>query len=186
MEDGLIVDMYLKRDESAIDQTAQKYGHKLRAIALRILEDDPSSEECENDTYLEAWNLIPPNEPRTYLFPFLGRITRHLALDMCRKRSAAKRSAVLCELSDEMSECLSSSDNTESQIDTMAFTETVNEFLKGLPKEQRMLFVRRYWYFDTVSDLSSGFGWSRSKVKTTLFRLREKLRGHLEKEGYRL
>ena len=184
MEDSLIVDMYLNRDESAIGLTEQKYGSKLRSLALRILEDGPSSEECENDTYLQAWNLIPPNEPRTYLFPFLGRITRHLALDMCRKRSASKRSAVLCELSDEITECVSPSSDPDRRIDTITFTEAVNSFLEGLSAEQRILFVRRYWYFDTISDLSARFGWSQSKVKTTLFRLRERLRGHLEKEGY--
>ena len=186
MEDSRIVDMYLSRDESAISHTSDKYGRKLRSLAWRILENTSESEECENDTYLEAWNLIPPNEPRTYLFPFLGRITRHLALDMCRKRSAAKRSAILCELSDEMEECLPAEEGPDSKTDSIVLMDGINSFLGNLSEEQRILFVRRYWYFDPVSDLCSRFGWSQSKVKTTLFRLREKLRDHLRKEGFEL
>lgn len=186
MEDSRIVDMYLSRDESAISRTSEKYGTRLRTLALRILGDLPSSEECENDTYLEAWRSIPPNEPRTYLFAFLGRITRHLAIDVCRKRSASKRSALLCELTEEMKECIPSEDSPESRTDAIVLTDFVNSFLKGLSSEQRIMFVRRYWYFDSIADLSLKYGWSQSKVKTALYRLREKFRDHLNKEGYEI
>ena len=186
MDDSRIVDLFLSRDESAIAQTSEKYGRRLRSLALHVLEDLSSSEECENDTYMEAWRLIPPNEPRSYLFPFLGRITRHLAIDMCKKRSAAKRSALLCELSDEMEECIPSGADSDSSVDTIVLTDAVNSFLKSLNSEQRTLFIRRYWYFDSVTELSSRYGWTQSKVKTTLFRLRERLRDHLKKEGFEL
>ena len=186
MDDSKIVDMYLSRDENVISMTSEKYGSRLRSMALRILGDLPSSEECENDTYLKAWGLIPPNEPRTYLFAFLGRITRHLAIDTCRKRSASKRSALLCELTDEMAECIPDKASTESAADSIALKEAVNSFLKSLSSEQRIMFIRRYWYFDSVSDLCSRCGWSQSKVKTSLYRLREKFRNHLEKEGFEI
>ena len=88
MDDGSIVDLYLARDETAIARTSEKYGAALRTLANRILDDEPASEECENDTYLETWNRIPPHEPRDYFFPFLGRIARHLAIDRCRRRDA--------------------------------------------------------------------------------------------------
>ena len=106
MEDSSIVDLYLLRDEAAISETARKYGPKLRALADRILHDLPAAEECENDAYLQAWRSIPPHEPRTYLFPFLGRIVRHLAIDESRRRSIDKRSAEFCELTGELAECL--------------------------------------------------------------------------------
>ena len=102
MDDERIIDLYFARDESAIRETADKYGARLRAIAYAILEDRESAEECENDVYLEAWKRIPPNEPRGYLFEYLGRITRHLAIDECRRRNALKRQIVYCELTKEM------------------------------------------------------------------------------------
>ena len=105
MDDSQIVELYLSRDESAIAQTSQKYGTKLRRIAQNILTDIDASEECENDAYLQTWNLIPPNEPRTYLFAFVGRIIRHLAIDRLRHDSRRKRYALYCELTDEMQEC---------------------------------------------------------------------------------
>ena len=106
MEDTNIVDLFLERNESAISETKAKYGSQLQRIANSILKNRLSAEECENDTYLEAWNRIPPNEPRTYLFAFLGQIIRHLAIDECRRNTARKRHALFCELTNEMEECL--------------------------------------------------------------------------------
>ena len=113
MDDAKIVDLYLARDESAISHTADKYGTRLRQIANHILDDRESAEECENDTYFEAWNRIPPHEPRTYLFAFLGRIARHLAIDVCRRNTSQKRKALFCELTAEMEECVSDGNNVE-------------------------------------------------------------------------
>ena len=113
MDDSKIVELYLSRDESAISQTAQKYGTNLRQIANSILNNMASAEECENDTYLEAWNRIPPNEPRTYFFAFLGKIIRHLAIDECRKKTSQKRHALFCELTAEMEECIPSHADVE-------------------------------------------------------------------------
>ena len=184
MDDSKIVDLYLSRDESAISQTSQKYGLKLRRIANRILNNMESAEECENDTYLETWNRIPPHDPRNYFFAFLGKIARHLAIDECRKKSSKKRYALFCELTKEMEECLPGDNNAEETTDLEALERTINAFLKTCSEEQRNLFVRRYWYFDSIPEISQRFGYSQSKVKTTLFRLREGLKQHLEKEGY--
>ena len=184
MEDGQIVDLYLSRDESAIEQTAAKYGLKLRHLAERILADPPSAEECENDTYLEAWQRIPPNEPRTYLFAFLSRITRHLAIDLCRYRSSQKRSAIVTELTTEMEEVLSSGSRTEDSVEIKELSRSINQLLSRCTEEQQVLFVRRYFYLDSIAEISSRLHLSESKVKTTLFRLRSKLKSFLEKEGY--
>ncbi len=177
MEDTNIVDLYLERDETAISCTAQKYGKRLGNIARNIVEDSGTSEECVNDTYLEAWNSIPPHEPRTYLFAFLGRITRHIALDFCRRRNASKRSANYCELTSEIENCSPGSSRTENLTDEAELAKCLDAFLAG---------VNRYWYFDSVADISSSMNLSQSKVKTTLFRLREDLRKHLEKGGFGL
>lgn len=184
MDDSKIVDLYLSRDESAISQTSQKYGLKLRRIANQILNNMESAEECENDTYLETWKRVPPHEPRSYLFAFLGKIVRHLAIDECRKNASQKRYALFCELTQEMEECLPSDNNTEEAADLEVLEQAINAFLKTCSEEQRNLFVRRYWYFDSIPEISRLYGYSQSKVKTTLFRLREGLKRHLEKEGY--
>lgn len=106
LDDNRIVDLYLSRDEAAISQTSEKYGSRLRNVAYGIVEDLHTAEECENDTYMEAWNSIPPHEPKSYLFAFLARITRHIALDFCKERSRLKRSAFISELSAEMEQCI--------------------------------------------------------------------------------
>lgn len=186
MEDAEIVALFLARDEHAISETANKYGEALRRLAGRILRDPADAEECENDTYREAWALIPPHEPCGYFYPFLARITRHLAIDRCRKASAQKRAALTVELTREMADCIPSPGDAFETLDEKALTETINRFLSALPEEQRNLFLRRYWFFDPVKDIAKRCGCSQSKVKTTLFRLREQLRAFLEKEGYEL
>lgn len=186
MEDEQIVELYLRREESALARTAEKYGPRLRALAQNIVEDAPTAEECENDAYWEAWNAIPPHEPRDYLYPFLARITRHIALNRCRDRSRLKRDAKLAELSQELETCIPSPDDVEGHMDALELSEAVNGFLAGLSAEKRVLFLRRYWYLDSVSAIADRFHLSQSKVKTTLFRLRGQLRDYLIKEGYTL
>lgn len=184
MDDSVIVDLYLQRDEVAICKTAGKYGNKLRMLAWGILRDQETAEECVNDTYLEAWNSIPPHEPRSYLFPFLARITRHISLNRCRDRDRLKRSAFVCELSAEMEQCIPSPDDLECRMDVIALSEAINGFLRMLDQERRNIFIRRYWYLDSVADIGKRFGVTQSKVKTTLFRCRMQLKEYLEKEGY--
>lgn len=184
MDDSKIIELFLKRDETAIKQSAEKYGIRLRALSYGIVNDRQTAEECENDTYMEAWNTIPPNEPRDYLYAYLARIIRHLSLNYCRDRSRLKRSAHICELSAELEQCLPALDDVEKFIDGMSICDTINGFLASLDAEKRNIFVRRYWYLDSVAYISEHFGLSESKVKTTLFRCRKELRKHIEKEGY--
>ena len=186
MEDGRIVELYLQRDETAIEQTSAKYGIRLRGLAYGIVRDRQAAEECENDTYLQAWNSIPPHEPKDYFYAFLARIARHISLNFCRDRSRLKRSAFLCELTAEMEECIPAPDDAQCRLDDIVFGEAINGFLRTLSEETRNLFVRRYWYLDSVSDLAKRFSLSESNVKTMLFRCRNRLREHLEKEGYTL
>ena len=184
MDDSKIVELYLSRNESAISHTAQKYGSKLRKIADNILNNKASAEECENDTYLEAWKLIPPNEPKSYLFAFLGKIARHLAIDECRRNTSQKRHVLFCELTQEMEECIPGQSNVEGDIEADSLSHAISSFLGYCSEEQRNVFVRRYWFFDTVSEICKRYGFSQSKVKTMLYRMREGLRDYLEKEGY--
>lgn len=186
MDDSRIVELYLLRDETAINQTAGKFGSRLRALAYRIVNDRQTAEECENDTYLEAWNAIPPHEPRSYLYAFLARITRHIALNCCRDRSRLKRSAYICELNAEMEQCIPAPGDARCRIDDMALREAINGFLGTLGDEKRYLFIRRYWYLDSIAEISKGVSLSESNVKTTLYRCRNRLREYLEKEGYTL
>lgn len=184
LDDNRIVELYLQRDETAIKQTTEKYGKRLRSLAYGIVNDQQTAEECENDTYMEAWNTIPPHEPRSYLYAFLARITRHISLNCCRARNRLKRSAFICVLSIEMEQCIPSPNDVECRIDDIALSETLNKFLSTLDKEKRNIFVRRYWYLDSIAAISERFDLSQSKIKTTLFRCRNQLREYLEKEGY--
>lgn len=183
MEDEKVVELYLARNADAIKQTAQSYGSRLRYLAYCIVHNDQDAEECENDTYLRAWDMIPPNQPKTYFFAFLAKITRHLALDRYKRQTAAKRNAQLVYLSAEMEECIPSADNVDAEIQSAELCRMISAFLKLQTAEKRNLFLRRYWYMDSVSDISRRFAMSESKVKTTLFRVRNELKEYLRKEG---
>lgn len=183
MEDEEIVELFLKRDENAIKNTQQKFGKRIVNISKNITGSDLTAEEVENDTYLRAWENIPPAEPRTYLFAFLARIARNLSISICRERSSLKRRAVLVELSDEMEECIPSSLSVEAEAEGNMLMELINDFLFSKDEEKRNIFMRRYFYLDPVKDIARLFGITESKVKTTLFRLREELREFLEARG---
>lgn len=184
MDDAKIVELFLLRDEAALQHTSEKYGKRILGLAYGIVKDRETAEECENDTYLEAWNRIPPHEPKSYFYAFLARITRHISLDVCRSCNRLKRSAFVCELSDELEQCVPASDNCEAHMDTRALAEAINGFLGTLSPEKRKIFLRRYWSMDSIADISKRFSISESKVKVSLFRSRDALRQYLEKEGY--
>lgn len=186
MEDNQIVDLFLRRDETAIALTAEKYGKRLRALARNITDDLQTAEECENDTYIQAWNSIPPHEPKEYLFAFLARITRHISLNRCRDRCRLKRSAFLCEFTTEMEQCIPAPDDLQSRLDSMDLSRAINGFLASLTEEKRLVFLRRYWFLDSIEVIAKRFSMSQSKVKTMLFRTRNQFRDYLEKEGYTL
>ncbi len=184
MNDREIVSLFLRRDETALAYTADIYGARLRALAFYIVQDGQAAEECENDTYLRAWDVIPPHEPWEYFYPFLAKITRQLSLNRCRHQQRLKRQAFVCELSREMEECLPSHESAGRALEEAEFKRILNTFLGTLSNEKRQMFVRRYWYLDSVAAIAARYGVSQSKVKTTLFRVREQFRRVLEKEGY--
>ena len=186
MNDDQIVELYLKRSENAIAETAKKYGTRVREIAYRILNDRETAEECEYDAYYKTWNLIPPHEPRNYLFAFVGKIVRHLALDICRKNQRQKRYALYCELTEEMQECIPAREDTESEVEARILSSLIDSFLEQCSEERRSVFVRRYWYFDSVAQIAENFGFTESKVKAMLFRMRTDLKKLLEKGGYEI
>ena len=182
MEDSLIVALYRQRDETAIPETEIKYGRFCFSVAERILRNSEDAAECVNDTYLAAWNAIPPHRPEK-LSAFLGKITRRLALKKLRDRSADKRGGGSVDLSlDELEECLPSGRTVDESVDLAVLTEILNDFLAALPVEERRVFLRRYWSFDSVGEIAARFGFGESKVKMTLKRTRDKLRARLQKE----
>lgn len=184
MEDHAIIDLYWSRSERAIAETHQKYGAYCRAIAFHILEDHGDSEECVNDTWLRAWNTMPPQRPER-LSVFLGKITRNLALDRWKHRRAEKRGKGQVPLAlEELGECTPAAHRTEAVIERLVLTDLLNAFLGELKPEARKLFVGRYWYLRPVGELAKEYGLSQSKVKMSLLRTREKLRQRLEQEGF--
>lgn len=186
MEDRGIVELYLKRDSRAIEKTQEKYGGRLRELSFNIIFDAGAAEECENDTYLAAWNSIPPHEPASYLYAFLARIVRRLSLNVCRNKRRLKRGGYVVSLSQEMEDCIPSPDNAQCRLDEEELRKAINGFLATLGDEKRNIFLRRYWYLDSVASIADRYGIGESKVKMTLKRTRGKLREYLIKEGYEL
>lgn len=186
LDDSKIVELYFMRDETAIRETSQKYGGRLRSLSFGIVKDIQTSEECENDTYQKAWKSIPPHEPKQYLYAFLARIIRNISLNCCRERKHLKRNVFICELSKEIEQCIPAPDDVECLIDSMILREAINRYLGTLSTEKRNVFLRRYWYLDSITDIAKRFALSESKIKTMLFRIRNQLRNYLETEGYNL
>ena len=183
MDDKQILDLYWERSEVAISETSKKYGKYCRYIAFNILHNDEDSEECVNDTYLRAWNSIPPNRP-SVLKTFLGKITRNLSLDRYELLNAKKRNGGQMPLVfDEIQECIPSLDSTENIVEEIALTDILNRFLSSLSLEQRKIFMRRYWYLSPIKEITTEYGMSESKIKMSLFRSRNELKKLLEKEG---
>ncbi len=184
LDDDEIVDLFLSRNETALDAVQKKYGARIRTLAFNLLSDAESAKEVENDTYLQAWSRIPPHEPRDYLFPFLGRIARHIAIDRIRSEKAAKRSIEICELSEELMDCLPSDERISNKVEEAELLSVINEYLKTCNSQHTAVFVRRYWFFDSISSISQRYGMTESNVKQILWRMRRKLRQVLVKRGY--
>ena len=186
MEDSRIIELYWKREEHAILETSRRYGAYCFAVADHILSNVQDSEECVNDTYLRAWNSIPPKRP-SKLQTFLGKITRNLSLNKWEKLSAEKRGAGQTSLIlDELSECIPAEQDAVNTVENMVIRDVLDRFLDELPAETRKIFVRRYFYISPVKEIADEYGLSESKVTVTLFRTRGKLKSVLEKEGITL
>ncbi len=180
LDDTAIVALYWQRDERAITETARRYGSYIHAISVQILESEPDAEECVNDTYLKAWNTIPPQKPFS-LKDYLGRLVRHLSIDRYRAMRRAKRNVNLTEALDELTMI-----SPETAQDNPALTEALNGFLGSLDPTDRNLFLGRYWYFYEVSDLARAYGMTASTVYVKLHRMRERLRKHLTERGFKV
>ena len=186
MEDTVIVDLYWARDEAAISQTEQKYGPYLTKIAYNILANIEDSRESVNDTYLGAWDSMPPHKPAA-LSAYLAKITRRISIDILRRRSSKKRQGSEYELSlDELSDCVTAGETPEQAIELQELSDAIAEYLRTLPEQSRDVFIHRYYYFDPVKDIAERCGYSRSKTESMLHRARKGLREYLEKEGFAL
>ena len=183
MDDNYIVELYFARSEEAIAQTAAVYGSYLMSISKRIVGDPGDAEECVNDTYHEAWNAIPPHRPAV-LSTFLGKLTRRISINRYKRNHAKKRGgSELPLVLDELSDCISGED-MDTVLDQKALTALIDRFLAGLSRTERLVFLRRYWYTESVTDISAALGWSESRVTSMLYRTRKKLRAVMEKEGF--
>lgn len=184
MDDERIVGLFFRRDERAVEETAAKYGKYCYSIANNILANREDAQECVNDTYMDAWNSIPPHRPSS-LALFLGKITRRISIDRWRRRSARKRGGgEMALVLDELYECIADSGDVEQEFEKRHLSEAINSFVKTLPKQEQKVFLCRYWYMDPIASISKRFGYSESKVKSMLYRTREKLRIRLREEGY--
>lgn len=183
MDDNSIIALYFDRSEEAISETAARYGGYCFQIAYNILTDHEDAEESVNDTYLAAWNVIPPRRP-SILAAFLGKITRHLSIDRWRSRRADKRGGGEIVLAlEELGDCVSGRESVESAYTRKELIRRVNELLSTMPETERSVFLCRYWYMDSIAEVAGHFGFTEAKVNSMLHRTRSKLRAQLKKEG---
>lgn len=184
MDDTSIVQLYWDRSEQAIAETEIKYGAYCYCIAYNILSSNEDAEESVNDTYMTAWNKLPPHRPAK-LAAFLGKIARCISINRWKARTACKRGdGEMPLVLEELADCVDQSQDVASTYESIELMRTFNRFLDTLPEVQRNIFLRRYWLFDPIGDIAKSYGFSTSKVASMLHRLRIKLREQLEKEDY--
>ena len=183
MKDKEIIELFWKRDETAIAVTAELYGKYCYSIAYYILRNQEDADECVNDTWLNVWKSIPPQRPNR-LSAYLGKITRNLSLNRYKLRTARKRGMGQVELTlSELEDCVPAQTDLEQLTDEMVLVDAIEAFLREQPRTARRIFVGRYWYLYPIRDLAAAYRISESKVVSLLFRMRKKLKLHLEKEG---
>ena len=184
MEDSAIVQLYWTRNETAIFHTERKYGSYLMKIAYNILADREDSQESVNDTYLAAWNSIPPQRPNV-LSAYLGKLTRRISIDLFRRKNSQKRGGGEYALSlEELGECVSGGTDPGQTVEGKALGLAIAAFLESQPTQVRQVFIGRYYYLDPVKEIARYCRISESKVKILLYRARADLRAHLQKEGF--
>ena len=182
MEDRHIVELYLQRNERAIAETHAKYGRYCHYIAYNILSSNEDAEEIVNDTYLKVWNRIPPDRPDP-LKPYVGMISRQLALNAYEEQHTQKRGQITLVL-DELAECLPGDDENWDVVSGVALHDSLNTFLRGLSQKTRNIFIRRYWYTSSIAEIAEEYSMKESAVAMLLLRTRNKLKTHLQKEGF--
>ena len=185
MEDLGIVALFWQRDEQALAEVSQKYTGYCRRIAYNILGDDSDTEESVNDTWLAAWDSIPPHRPAV-LSAYLGKLTRRIARHRLEKRTASKRGGgEYTEALEELADCIPAAESTEDAVDAAALAALIDGFVRTLPARERSVFIRRYFAAEPVKEIAARMGMSVGGVKSMLLRTRRKLAAVLEKEGYR-
>ena len=182
MEDKAIIDLYFERNEDALKATDEKYGSYLKKVISAVLGNKEDIEECLSDTYMAVWGKIPPERPSMFR-AFIAKIARYTALNRYDYITAGKRNSAFDVILSELEDCLSAGDTVEREFEAGILRDALNSFLYSLKKEKRIIFLRRYWFGDSVATIAEKFGISESKVKSMLFRLRGQLKNHLEKEG---
>ncbi len=185
MDDKQIVDLYWARSETAIEETEKKYGRYCHYIAYQILYSDEDAKEVVNDTYLKTWNTIPPQRPDP-LKPYVGMISRQLALDTYEAQHTQKRGGQVPLVLDELSECIPDNDSGADIGESVALSDALNRFIWALPQRTRNIFVRRYFYMSTVAEIAKDFSMKESNVTMHLLRTRKKLEQFLNKVGFDL
>ena len=183
MKDEEIVELYFSRSEDAISETALKYGNYCSYISQNILHSKEDAEECVNDAYLAVWNTIPPQKPE-HLLAYICRIVRNISITKYHSNTAKKRNSYYDTALDELDECIMSGLSVEDEIDARELSCLINIFLDTLSKENRVIFVWRYWFSDSVQDIAEKLGISSNNVSVRLSRIRSKLKKFLKKEGY--
>ena len=184
MEDSKIIELFFARDEDAIKHTDDTYGRRLYQLADNIVRNGQDAEESVSDTYLKAWNTIPPRKPQ-YFFAYIAKICRHFALDRLDWKNAAKRKAEVVSLTQEMEACIPDT-RRDRELAEKELGMILDAFLRTLTPENRVVFLRRYWYVDTIAEIAVRYGISESAVQMRLNRTRAKLCTYLEKEGIRV
>lgn len=183
MQDTAIIDLYFARNEQAIAETQAAYGSYCRSIAWNVLHDSEDADECVNDTWLRAWNSIPPTRPAR-LSVYLGTITRNLSLDRWKsKRTARRGNGEMTVVLDEIAEVVPDTSSVEDAVETARLEELINRFLHGLPEKDCSVFLRRYWYMEEYGDIAKRYHMNLNTVKSSIHRTRGKLREFLKKEG---
>lgn len=182
MEDKAIIALFWERSQQAIAETADKYGTRLHRLSMNILHNYEDAQECINDTYHAAWNTLPPEKP-DFFFAYLARLTRNFSFGKYDYNHAKKRTADIVELSSELERCIPALNEFERKADSEEIGKALSDFLRTQSEQMRRVFVQRYWYAQSIGDISNDCKISESKVKSMLFRMRKKLKIHLEKEG---
>lgn len=182
MNDDEIIGMFWQRNQEAINAVSEKYGKLCGSVAYNILKNKEDAGECVNDTYLRAWNTIPPQKPKA-LAPFLAKISRNLALDKYRFNHRKKR-GVLTHIEEEAEEIFISEDTAQNEAERKELVEAINSFLGECPAKKRMIFMKRYWLMDSIKDIAAAFDMAENSVSVSLMRTRKELKAYLEKRGF--
>lgn len=182
MEDSKIIELFFERSEQAIVELSKKYDYVNKRIAFNILKNNQDCEECVNDAYLGAWNTIPPQRP-TSLKAYIFKIVRSLAIKKYHSNTAVKRNSTYDVALDELENCFMSAFSVDEEFNAKETAKVIDNFLKRLDKESRVMFIRRYWYADSIEDLAEMFQTGKHNISVRLFRIREKLKKQLAKEG---